>query len=108
VLYQTGDLDGALAEAKRANEAAPNSAAVKDTLGMVLLARKETTEGLALIRSAAESAKDNPAIRYHYALALSQSGDVKAARDILVEVLGTPTKFDERPDAEALLKKLGG
>jgi putative PEP-CTERM system TPR-repeat lipoprotein len=108
VLYQTGDLDAALAEAKHANEAAPDSPAIKDTLGMILLARKETAEGLALIRSAAESAKNDPAIRYHYALALSQSGDVKAAREILVEVLNTQTKFDERAEAEALLKKLGG
>jgi Flp pilus assembly protein TadD len=108
VLYQTGDLDHALAEARRAKEQAADSPAVMDTLGMILLARNEIAEGLPLLRSAAEGAKDNPTIRYHYALALARSGDEKAAREILVAVLGAPTTFDERKEAEALLKKLGG
>lgn len=108
VLYKLNEREGALKHAKRAIELAPDNPMVMDTLGTILLAENQTGEALRLIRTAAERVPGNPTIQYHLALALSQSGEGPAARDLLQRILREKVVFPERAEAEALLERLGG
>jgi len=108
VLHRSGENDAALTHATRASELAPESAVVMDTLGLILLDKNESARAVELLRKAVEKSGNEPGIRYHYALALSQTGKEPVARDMLKELLTGNTAFSERAQAEALLKKLGG
>jgi Flp pilus assembly protein TadD len=106
VLQQSGDSAGALTHASRANELSPGNPLIMDTLGVVLLARNETARAVEVLRSAA-AAGDQPSVKYHYAQALHQAGDVAAARTVLTSLLATAAPFEERKEAEALLARIG-
>ena len=43
-----------------------------------------------------------------YATALEKTGDARKAKGVLQKTLTTKTAFGERPQAEAMLKRLGG
>jgi FimV-like protein len=104
---QAGQSDDALAHARRAHELAPDDPAVKDTLGVALLAEGKVDEALALLREAANKLPDNVEIAYHYAQALARGGDKDQARQVLRRVLDTGQAFSQRQEAEALLRELG-
>ena len=106
LLYRDGDLDAAGRRAERALELSPTSPNVKDTLGVILLARNDTKRALQLIGEAARQAPDHPQIAYHWADALARNGERDDARKILERVLGRWKSFEERDRAEQLLRQL--
>ena len=108
LLYQDGDLETAQKRAEKAHELAPKMPQVKDTLGVILTARKETRQATALLREAAQEAPNDPLIAYHLAQVLSQSDERDEARDLLRKTLASHPQFSERDKAELLLKELGG
>jgi len=60
-----GDIDGALAEARAALDAAPDFADARSYLGSTLVTRKgRSAEGLAELERARELAPDDPALHY--------------------------------------------
>jgi tetratricopeptide (TPR) repeat protein len=64
-LHERGDIDRALAEARRALELAPGFADARSYLGATLVMRKgDYGRGLAEIERAAELAPDDPAVQY--------------------------------------------
>jgi putative PEP-CTERM system TPR-repeat lipoprotein len=93
--------------AERALAVAPDSATVKDTLGMILLDQGQTGRALGLLKEAAAKASDNLSTQYHLALALTRSGDKEQARKILKALSAEQKPFSEKPEAEALLQSLG-
>jgi putative PEP-CTERM system TPR-repeat lipoprotein len=80
---------------------------VIDTLGYTLILNNRSDEAVKLLEQALKMAPNNPSIRYHLALALSETGRADEARAELQKVLASG-QFDERPEAENLLKKLQG
>lgn len=92
--------------AEKAYTLAPESAQVMDTLAWILLKSNKTERALGLLSQALSKAPGSAAIRYHYAYALHQSGDTESAREELGKALSSTQKFDERADAEELMKKL--
>lgn len=94
----------ALASAEQAAKLAPNHPAVMDTLGWVLVEQGDVARGLPLLQKAAASG--NSEIRYHYAAALSRSGDKAGARKELEQLLSSGNSFPQADDARALLKQL--
>jgi putative PEP-CTERM system TPR-repeat lipoprotein len=94
--------------ARRAYELAPEEPAAIDTLGWLLVRRGEAERGLALLREAHVRAGDNPAIRYHIAVALSRLGRTEAARSALQGLLDDGRPFDGREDARRLMEELTG
>lgn len=96
----------ALATAERALKFAPDSPAVQDTLGWILLEQGQTGRGLELLSKAAANAPGIASIRYHHAVALARSGDKASARKILERLLAEIPKFPEAEAARTLLNKL--
>jgi putative PEP-CTERM system TPR-repeat lipoprotein len=106
VLYQrTGD-SRALATAQRALELAPKSATVLDTVGWILVSQNQAAKGLDLIRQALDKVPESDTIRYHYAVALAQTGQRDKARQELSRLLQSKRNFPELQEARALLDKL--
>lgn len=102
--YELHD-ERALTTARQAYALAPESAAIMDTLGWILVERGFVTEGLTLLERAA-TPKAAPEIRYHYAAALARSGAKDRARQRLSELLGNETTFASREAAQRLLGEL--
>ena len=98
----------ALTHARHAAALAPNAPAVLDTLGMVLLQNRDTSEALQTLQKASTLAPKNPGIQFHLARALASSGDKEKARDLLNQLIASGQTFQERPEAVAFLKELGG
>jgi predicted Zn-dependent protease len=80
---------------------------VIDTLGYVLIRNNRSEEALKVLERALSMAPDHPAIQYHHALALSELGRTTEAVAGLEKALAGGN-FDERADAEKLLRKLNG
>ena len=96
----------ALDYAQRAYEAASGSPEVADTYGWMLVRYGKLKEGLALLKAAQAAAPDSKPIRYHYAYALSMAGRKDEAKTVLGDVLSTSEAFEERAEAEALMRRL--
>lgn len=102
---ERGDARG-LELAARAVELAPESAAIIDTYGWILLAQGRNEEGLTELRRAMALNPDDPDIRYHVATALARTGDAAEAKSMLESLLESDRNFASRADAEALLAGL--
>jgi Flp pilus assembly protein TadD len=107
-LLREDDPTRALTYAQRARELRPEDVAVQDTLGTILLLEGRAGEALGLLQDAAEKWPTNPTIRYHYALALEQTGDTHRARRQVSALLQAGGDFPERTEAEELLARLDG
>ena len=108
-LYQeTGDARASTL-AERAYARAPQSPAIMDTLGWILVRKGETSRGVELLREAAAKAPNQGDIRFHMAAALAQAGNAAEAKKELEDILGgaeSLQNFTKRKEAEALLQKL--
>lgn len=95
-LHRTGD-SRALALAQEAHRLAPDSADVRDTLGLIELERGRIERAVELLESATLIARDNPEMRYHLALALVKAGNTARAHAELKRALaaGQPSFADE-------------
>jgi putative PEP-CTERM system TPR-repeat lipoprotein len=96
----------ALGYARRAAEAAPQSAPVIDTLGWLLTESGRAEEGLPHLVKATELAPESAEIRYHLAVAQARAGQTEAARATLSGLLSSTARFAERAVAERLLESL--
>lgn len=103
---QEGDLQRAAELAEKAHSINPNSGSVADTLGWIYYEMGNMQKSLELLGSAKSLAPDNGEIQYHYAAALSKSGDNAAARRILQQLLTINNNFASREDARKLLDQL--
>jgi putative PEP-CTERM system TPR-repeat lipoprotein len=98
-----GDLDTAKALAMRAYFQSP-SPDIADTLGWILQRKGETATALPLLKQAASALHGVAA--YHYAVALSASGDKNAARQSIKDALANGARFLGRDDAEKFAASL--
>jgi Tfp pilus assembly protein PilF len=105
--HETGDAR-ALPTAREAYALAPQSAAIMDTLGWILVQSGQVAEGLSLLEKAASPAGAPAEIKYHYAAALARSGAKDRAKEQLTQLLGTQALFDSRSAAQQLLVELEG
>ena len=92
--------------ARRAYELRPDSGAVVDTLGWILVQKGDFENGIPLLRTAAELSNNRPDVRYHLAAALADSGDKDEARSILENLLKSAESFSNKNAAETLLADL--
>lgn len=109
ILHSKDDDQKALSMARRAQKSAPESGAVADTLGWMLVQTGDNTKGLKYLRMAADKSDTSAEIRYHLAYALVQAGqaDQKTqAREILKTALSDNQPFAERDKARRLLDRL--
>jgi putative PEP-CTERM system TPR-repeat lipoprotein len=105
-LYQAENDKRALATAEQALKLAPDSPAVQDTLGWILVEQGQAQRGLELLRKALAAAPKVPSIRYHHAVALARTGNKNQARKDLEQLLRDTPNFAEQEAARSLLKSL--
>jgi putative PEP-CTERM system TPR-repeat lipoprotein len=94
--------------AAKAYELAPRSPDVSDTFGWLQVNSGDAAKGAELLGKAHDLAPDRADISYRYAVALEKRGDPGKAKAVLQKSLAAPATFTERPQAEKLLKQLGG
>jgi putative PEP-CTERM system TPR-repeat lipoprotein len=80
--WAAGELNDpkALSYAEKAASLAPESPAILDTLGMLLVKRGDVAQGVEKLRKAAQLAPNQSDIRLHFAKALIKAGNKEAAR----------------------------
>jgi predicted Zn-dependent protease len=106
--YLEGD-KRALAVARRANELAPQLAAIRDTYGWLLVESGAVAEGLVLLKQAdAQAGLVEPEIRLHYAAALARQGQREEARRLLAQLKAENPEFPSESRASRLLASLSG
>jgi Flp pilus assembly protein TadD len=105
-LYQKIGDPKARTVAERAYLTAPNLAQTKDTLGWILVQQGQAAAAVGLLQEASAAATANLEIRYHLAVALSQTGRQEEALKILTELIKASGSFDDKPEAEKLLAEL--
>ena len=104
--YQPEKNPLALEYAEKAYQLAPNSAAVMDTLGWILVEQGNTTRGLPLLEKAVSLAPEAADIRYHLAAGRAKSGDNAQARKELEQLLAAGKQFPSIGEAKLLLKQI--
>lgn len=104
--YQQEKDPRAVDSAEKALQLAPESPAVLDTLGWILVQQGKTARALPLLQKAVGLAPDAAEIRYHLAFALNQGGDKANARKELDKLLSSNKPFAQMDDAKVLLKAL--
>jgi predicted Zn-dependent protease len=81
----------------------PKDAGACDTMGWVIFKQGKHEQALALLRSGAEGAPNNPAHRYHYGAALLKAGETVAGRKEIAAALKLSRNFDGASQAQSLL-----
>ena len=93
----------ALKYAERANELAPDNAAIMDTLGWILVESGNGPRGLELLARASDLAPNAYSIRLHFAQALLKAGRKDAARKELEVLAKLDSRLPIQHEAAALL-----
>lgn len=108
MLYDKRQDKKALELAQRAYKMAPREMqpAIGDTLGWILIRQGRAGEAVPILRRSQEAEPGVPAIQYHLALALAESGQAERAARELERLLEREKEFAERADALALLDKV--
>lgn len=105
-LYYEQSDPRALELAERAHRISPQSGAITDTLGWLLVQKGELERGLQLLREAVRQTPNVPDVRYHLAVALARSGAKDEARKTLTELIGSGKSFADIEKAKELLQQL--
>ena len=105
-LYQQEKDPVALEYAEKANQLAPDSPAILDTLGWILVEQGNVTRGLPFLQKATSLAPEAAEIRYHFALGLVKSGDKAKARNELEQLLAARKNFPSIDEARTVLKQI--
>jgi putative PEP-CTERM system TPR-repeat lipoprotein len=105
-LYSQQNDPRALEYGKKAYEKAPESAAVLDTYGSILVKQNQAKEGLVLLEKAAGLALKEPNIQFHLAESYVANNNPEKAIEILEPLIQAEADFTEKKAATDLLEKL--
>jgi putative PEP-CTERM system TPR-repeat lipoprotein len=94
----------ALELAQRAYDAQPDSPAIADTLGWILVKAGRSADAVPLLRRAATM--DNAEIRYHLAVSLAETNGAAEARTLFEQVLKSNVRPEILQDTQAWLERL--
>jgi putative PEP-CTERM system TPR-repeat lipoprotein len=92
--------------AEKAHSLAPLSAAVEDTLGWVMVAQGDAKGGLPYLKAAAYGMPQDPNVQFHLAVALSRTGAMGPAREMLAKLAQDETNADAKTQASQYLQSL--
>ena len=105
-LYSEQKDPRALEFAKKAYEKAPESAAILDTYGNILIKQGQPKEGLLILEKAAGLAPQANDIQFHLAEAYVANNNNQKAIEILEHIVKAEQDFSEKKAAVSLLDKL--
>lgn len=100
------DNQRALELARKADELAPKSPAIMDTLALLLMDTGALPQARQLLEDAVAAAPKAPVLQLHLAQVQAKAGDKAEARAGLEKLLEAEANFPEREQAEALLTSL--
>ena len=106
VYLQQGNVK-ACAMADRAHTLAPLSAAVEDTLGWIMVAQADAKGGLPYLKAATYAMPQDPTVQFHLAVALSRTGAMEPAREMLAKLASDGSNADTKAQASQYLQSLG-
>jgi len=106
LLYAQQNDPRALDLAKRAYDKAPESAAILDTYGHMLIKENQASQGLSLLEKAATLAPKQNDIQLHLAEAYVSNNNTAKAIAILEPLVKTELEFSEKKTAVNLLESL--
>ena len=106
ILLAEGNSDQALMHATTAISLDPQSAQLKDSLGLILLTRKDYALALDAFTKAETQAPGNPSFMFHQAVALDALDRQKEADAILTKIAVLDQKFPESDNAKELHKRV--
>ncbi|MBK1722328.1 XrtA/PEP-CTERM system TPR-repeat protein PrsT [Thiocystis violacea] len=98
----------ALEYARRAHELAPKSADIADTLAVLLMRNGDLREAGRMSDLALAADAENGSMLFHKAQILEKGGKRAQAERVLETALKVGGTFEERAEAEAMLKRLSG
>jgi Flp pilus assembly protein TadD len=101
-LYSQKHDPRAKATAQKAMALAPQSAAVADTLGWILVNQKENAAALKYLKQASDGSPNDSEVQYHYAVALLANG----AKADAATAIGRAMKLQASADLRAKEKAL--
>jgi putative PEP-CTERM system TPR-repeat lipoprotein len=104
-LLQKDDPNRALTLVTLAEQVAPRSPQIADTLGWIKYQRKDHQGALPLLERAHSRDANSPAIAYHLALALDATGKRAEAKTLLQATLAKNPKFEGSDDAKQTLAR---
>ena len=104
---QKEDASQALIYARQAHSAAPDTAEILDTLGVLEYLNGNSRLGLRYVQRALEIAPDDPSMLYHSAMIQAGAGEKQGAIATLQHLASLKvTGYPEQAEAEALLARL--
>jgi len=106
ILYAQKNDPRALDLAKRAYDKAPESAAILDTYGHMLIKQNQANEGLKLLEKAISLAPKQNDVQLHLAEAYVSTNNTAKAIAILESLVNTDLEFSEKKAALSLLESL--
>jgi len=106
ILYAQKNDPRALDLAKRAYDKAPESAAILDTYGHMLIKQNQASEGLKLLEKAISLAPKQNDVQLHLAEAYVSTNNTAKAIAILESLVNTDLEFSEKKAALSLLESL--
>ena len=106
ILYAQKNDPRALDLAKRAYDKAPESPAILDTYGHMLLKQNQASESLKLLEKAAALAPKQNDIQLHLAEAYASNNNTSKAIAILEPLVNSDLEFSEKKTAISLLESL--
>ena len=105
-LYSQNNDPQAMDFAKKAYDKAPESAAILDTYGNILVKQGQAKEGLPILEKAAALAPKENDIQFHLAEAYAANDNNQKALEILESIVKAEQDFSEKKAAVSLLDKL--
>lgn len=105
-IYSIQGNSKALELARQAYKLKPESAAIMDTYGEVLMAQKQYARGLEILKKATSVAPEAMEIQFHLARAYHLNQKNRRAREILTNILASEKSFKGKEEAVNLLKQL--
>lgn len=100
------DLDQALTMSQRAVQVAPNSAELKDTLGLIYIRKSIPDDAIRIFRDLVVAEPKNAIFHYHYGMALNQKGDRLGAKKELEQALQLKPSRDDEQKIRDLLQRM--
>ena len=109
VLYSEhfNQLDKALAAAQKAREFFPNEPHLADTLGWILVKKRQIPWALGLLQESADKLPESSEVQYHLGIAHYLNGNEELARAALERAVGSGREFSGLDDARKHLAVLG-
>jgi tetratricopeptide (TPR) repeat protein len=101
------DLDQALGYAQRALQRSPQDPNISDTLGLIYIRKKLTTQAVQLLQDLVARVPGNPAFHLHLGMALFDAGEKQLAKKELEKALQNKPSAAEQAKIKELAARIG-